>query len=177
VSERRVKEALSVIKAAGVVTWARRPRKSNLYRLTTVVPETITPYAKKGRASKVLEAVTSDATRQTATRVTDSGHLGCLSNGTVTNQEPTMIDTGDELGSATKIEGSNRNDNVGAPWEPTIRLTRSARLLRDEILRGPVGEFFLEHNSIYSTADETLPGNRFANSIPPLFVWPSQRGD
>jgi hypothetical protein len=58
VTERRVKTALQVLKAADLLTWTRRPRDSNLYRLALTVPETITPYA----------------TRRAAPRVPESGH-------------------------------------------------------------------------------------------------------
>ena len=74
VSERRVKTALQVLKASRVLTWTRRPLDSNLYRLALTVPETITPYALRGGSL----------------RVTESGHLGCPSHDTVTNQELTI---------------------------------------------------------------------------------------
>ncbi len=74
VSERRVKAAIATLKAANLITSTQRPGTSNLYNLALRVPEAITPYA----------------TRRAALGVTESGHLGCRSHGTVTNQEPTI---------------------------------------------------------------------------------------
>ncbi|MGC8485227.1 MAG: helix-turn-helix domain-containing protein, partial [Candidatus Baltobacteraceae bacterium] len=79
VSERRVKTALAVLKAAGLLEATRRPRKSNLYRLALTVPEVITPYAK----------------RRQARRVTDSGHVGCPPHGTRRDHEETNVYTGE----------------------------------------------------------------------------------
>lgn len=78
VTERRVKSALNLLKGAGVLKSTPRARQSNLYQLAQSVPETITSYA----------------TRRKASRVTEPGHLGCSSHATITNQEPTTIDTG-----------------------------------------------------------------------------------
>jgi len=73
VSERRVRAAIAKLKALGILASTYRPRRSNLYQLALRVPETIT----------------HDATHREAPRVTEPGHLGCPSLGTVTNQELT----------------------------------------------------------------------------------------
>lgn len=74
VSERRVKTAIAKLKALGILASTYRPRRSNLYQLALRVPETIT----------------RDATGRETPRVTETGHLGCPSPGTVTNQELTI---------------------------------------------------------------------------------------
>lgn len=84
VTERRVKSALKILKAAGVLKSTQRARQSNLYQLTLRVPETITPFARQ----------------RPAPRVTQSGHLGCSLHGTITNQELTTINTGGETEAA-----------------------------------------------------------------------------
>jgi NrS-1 polymerase HBD domain/Helix-turn-helix domain len=127
VSERRVKLALATLKAAELVTSTRRPRQSSLYRLALRVPEAITPYAARLGASKVSEL----------------GHLGCLSHGTVTYQEPTIIVTGEKIAKRYETkEAQQERDGVTFP-EPCIPLRPSARRLRDEMLGGPVGQFFV----------------------------------
>ncbi len=110
VTPRRVMVALSKLKACGVLTWTQRMRDSNLYRLTREVPESVTPYALRRVAprmmesitrhaappiaSRVTESITPHALGRVAPRVTESGHLGCRPRGTVTNHEPTIVNTG-----------------------------------------------------------------------------------
>jgi len=78
VSPRRVKAAIAKLKAAGIVTSTQRSRQSNLYQLAQRVPEVITPLV----------------ARRIAGRVPEPGHLGCPRHRTVTDQEPTTVNTG-----------------------------------------------------------------------------------
>jgi hypothetical protein len=115
VSERRVKSAIAKLKAAGLLTSTPRPCTSSLYRLTLTVPETITPYVM----------------RVAAPRMTESGHLGCRSHGRVTNQEPTIVDTGEALMAA--LSDTKPLVQKGPSFsDACIQQNRGARRPRDE---------------------------------------------
>ncbi len=133
ISGRRVYQGLNTLRAAGIVTSARRPHDSNLYRLALKVPETITPSATRRRASKVMEPSTL--------RV----NLVVPTNRPRTDHE---LDTGKRIASESENEEPDHEEKVIAFLEPCIALRPSARLLRDEMLRGPVGQCLLEGDPV-----------------------------
>ncbi|HVR46898.1 MAG TPA: helix-turn-helix domain-containing protein [Candidatus Binatia bacterium] len=163
VKERTMKAALKKVRAIGILTSIKRPGTSNLYRLARSVPEAITPYARLRKATvseiitldamqhkptTVSEVITPDAKHRSASQVMESSHPGCWPLGTITDQEPTTVDTGGKT--ASTFKRSSRRVEGLAPLlpEPSISLSPSARALRDDMLRGPVGRLFLENGAV-----------------------------
>ena len=84
VTERRVKAAVKLLKAAGVITPAgRHPEKNTIiYTLRALgVSETITPYVKPKKP------------RPKALGVPQDGHLGCSRVEPIRDHERTIVDT------------------------------------------------------------------------------------
>jgi putative DNA primase/helicase len=137
-SERWVYDAIAKIKAAGVMTSQRRYRDSNLYRLTLRVTDSIIPCAVRRRAPRM--------TRSRAPRVNPV----VPTNIPRTDQE---LDTGESDAISSQSEKPDSKAEIIAPPEASIMLTPSARLLRDEMLRGPVAQLFADRRSTQTELD------------------------
>jgi putative DNA primase/helicase len=127
-SERWVYDAIAKIKAAGIMTSKRRYRDSNLYRLALRVPETITPYAMRRKASRVMKPRSLGVTPVVPT------------NRPRTDQE---LDTGESDESPPESDEPNSGTAIIAFPEPCMPLKPSARRLRARCYADRLGGFFL----------------------------------
>jgi hypothetical protein len=144
ITRERAQTAIGNLDVTGLISAEKRPGKTSILRFPA-----FTGVSKFDTPARIrTEAAGRRAKPARRIRPVPDLDTSPVSNFDTQTDKEQSIDTGERGVSACEDDEPKLASNVIAFPEPCVRLTRSARLLRDEMLRGPVGRFFLQGNPI-----------------------------
>jgi putative DNA primase/helicase len=140
--------SIGKLEAVGLISVGERPGETSIIRLLAFrgVSTFDTPSVQPGRATSAPR-LPSNGRRQRLRRSTEP--VSGLDTPPVSNFD-TQTDKEQSIGTGERGAGTSEDDELKLAEkvivfpDPCVPLSQSARLLRDEMLRGPVGQFFLD---------------------------------